>query len=282
MNHFSIISTLDDITEHSLTYKKATDEYLLKMSGFLTNSLNLEDFVIYLSRNSRKKLKQHIKVDKDKGPRIPMNSFTIEVGKGIVGSSAKSKEAILIDDTSKNKIYISEDKFRYSELVVPIILNNTVVGVLDSEHSDKCFYSDDILHVFGITAKFISYFFNESKFKNRENLEKKHFQYFKLLLEQNKIYLNEHLSSADIAHKLDISPAYFSHLVNKISGRSFNSIVNAYRINHIIELLYQQEHKHRSLLAIAFSSGFNSKSSFNVNFKKVTSKTPSQFLAEMC
>ena len=281
MTSSTVFNALNDITDQCLTCNSSAEEFLFQSTSILTNKLSLEDFVIYLKQNSNRKFKQVVKANKVRGPFIPHHTYTIDLGEGIVGSSARSKKAIMVEDTSKNEIYISEDVFRYSELAVPIMYRNAVIGILDSEHPDKNFYSKEILDVFGLMAKLISYFFNESKFRSREEVEKKHFDFFIEQLNENKIYLNEFLSSKDVAEMLSISPAYFSQIVNKVGGQSFNTIVNTYRVQHTIDLLYRLEHKKRSLFSIALSAGFNSKSSFNLNFRKVTSKSPTEFIASL-
>ncbi len=281
MNHSSLINALDDTTNHYLIQNSSVKDYLKEISNSLVSYLSLEDFVIYFKHRSNNLLKQVIKANHSDGCYLPMHNYTIELGKGIVGSSAKQKTAIIVNDTSKNPTYISEDAFRYSELVVPIIHNNTIIGVLDSENSDKDYYNNDLLHLFGITAKLISFFLNESKSKNKEDLEKKHFRLFINHLKEKELYLNEGLSSKDVAEMISISPAYFSHIVNKVSGQTFNSIINSYRVRHIIDLLKQNEHKNRTLLSIALSSGFNSKSSFNLNFRRITQKSPTEFILDL-
>jgi len=281
MNHASIIYALDDTTNQCLKLNSGINEYLQEVSESLVSHFMLEDFVIYFKPSTKNNLKQFMKVNHNKGCFFPKHAYSIKFGQGIVGESARQKKSILVNDTSKNPIYISEDAHRYSELVVPIINNNSIIGALDSEHSKKNFYTKELLHVFGITAKLICYFLNESKSKHQQKVEKKHFIFFTDLLNKKKVFLNEELSSKEVAEMINISPAYFSSIVNKISGQSFSSIVNSYRVRHIIELLKKDEYKKKTLLSIAMSSGFNSKSSFNLNFKKITLKSPSEFIADM-
>lgn len=278
MIHASLIHTLDETTNHFLMKKSSINEYLKEISHSLVSNLLLEDFVIYFKNNTKNHLKQKIKANPNDGSYIPKHKFIIKRGIGIVGSSAEQKKAIIVNDTSKYSNYICEDTFRYSEMAVPIILNNAIIGVLDSENSNKGFYGNDLLHLFGITAKLISYFINETRSKNKECFEMKHFQFFISQLKEKNLYLNEDFSSREMAEMINISPTYFSHIVNKVSGQTFNSIVNSYRVQHTIAMFKQNEHHKSTLLSIALSSGFNSKSSFNLNFKRITSKSPSEFI----
>ena len=63
---------------------------------------------------------------------------------------AKTGKPLLIADTSKDSRYIIDDETRLSELSVPILDNGKVIGVIDSEHPSKNFFSED--HLKAITT----------------------------------------------------------------------------------------------------------------------------------
>ena len=97
-------------------------------------------------------------------------------------------------------------------------------------------------------------------------------------LEVDKIYRTPRLSVKMLAQHLNLPERYVSRLINQNYNKSFNSYVNQYRVNDIIERLECSEDSHKTLVAIAEESGFSSKSSFNSVFKEVTGKNPSQYL----
>ncbi|MDC3260746.1 GAF domain-containing protein, partial [Winogradskyella sp.] len=80
------------------------------------------------------------------GNKVKTNSKTIinrlklPVTEGIIGKVARSKQGLIINDTSKDQSYIVDDAQRLSEITVPIILDNEVIGVIDSEHPEKNHY----------------------------------------------------------------------------------------------------------------------------------------------
>ncbi|MGB0171960.1 MAG: ATP-binding protein [Flavobacteriales bacterium] len=80
----------------------------------------------------------------------------IPLGRGVVGKVANAGVAMRIDDTSQFKDYIADDETRLSELAVPIRWGSEVLGVIDSEHPSKGFYTQEdqlILEtIAGITA----------------------------------------------------------------------------------------------------------------------------------
>ena len=103
-------------------------------------------------------------------------------------------------------------------------------------------------------------------------------QQLRKLLEEEKLYLNSDLKQADIASAMKMPAHQLTRLLNSGLNHSFFDFINEYRVKHFIEMAQSDEMKHLSIMGIAQESGFKSKSSFNTAFKKVTGKTPSEFL----
>ncbi len=61
----------------------------------------------------------------------------IKVGEGVCGSSVSEKKSFLVEDVENFPGHIACDSESKSELVIPIILNDTVVGVLDLDSPIK-------------------------------------------------------------------------------------------------------------------------------------------------
>jgi AraC-like DNA-binding protein len=100
-------------------------------------------------------------------------------------------------------------------------------------------------------------------------------------LVEQKPYLNEELTLTDLANKLRLTPNQLSFLVNSGIGKNFNDWINEYRVNEVIELMKNPAKRHLNLLGMATESGFNSKTTFNRVFKKVTGKSPSEFYKQI-
>ena len=67
----------------------------------------------------------------------------IPLGRGLVGQAAETKHAILVPDVSKDPRYIEGNPETRSELVVPLVYKDKVIGVLDLEHTRRGFFTDD-------------------------------------------------------------------------------------------------------------------------------------------
>jgi signal transduction histidine kinase/CheY-like chemotaxis protein len=61
-----------------------------------------------------------------------------------------------VNDTRVDKRYILDDSFRCAELAVPILLEGEVIGVLDSEHPEPHFFSDEDVKLFTTIASLAS------------------------------------------------------------------------------------------------------------------------------
>lgn len=97
-------------------------------------------------------------------------------------------------------------------------------------------------------------------------------------MKEERPYLNGKLSLKEVAEYLDISHNHLSQVINENLNKNFFDFVNVYRVDLVKEKMLDSSNKNITLLSIAYDSGFNSKSSFNSIFKKITGLTPSQYL----
>lgn len=142
-----------DYFANSVYGQNSVNEICWDIARNCISQLHFEDCVVYLIDNEKGTLVQRAAF----GPKNPKgleikNPIEIDIGYGIVGAVAQSAKPLLIADTSKDSRYIVDDEFRYSELAVPIIHNNKVIGVIDSEHVSKNFFSAEHLKALNTIA----------------------------------------------------------------------------------------------------------------------------------
>ncbi|KZS38940.1 AraC family transcriptional regulator [Aquimarina aggregata] len=94
----------------------------------------------------------------------------------------------------------------------------------------------------------------------------------------HKPFLEPDLTLIGLSKKIAISREELSETINKGFNLKFNDFINAYRVEEFKTKLAQGHHKQLSLLGIAYECGFNSKATFNRAFKKMTNKSPSEYL----
>lgn len=97
------------------------------------------------------------------------------------------------------------------------------------------------------------------------------------LMDDEQPYLNQDLNLKMLADKLELSSGYLSQIINQYENKSFFDFVNTYRVASVKEKIGNPDYDHLNLLGIAYESGFKSKSTFNLVFKKITGLTPTAF-----
>lgn len=124
---------------------------------------------------------------------------------------------------------------------------------------------------------------NKSQYLNSSLTEKEskaHLEKLLNLMEKEQPYLDGKLSLAQVAEKLDVSTNHLSQVINENLSKNFFDFINGYRVELVKQKMIDPANKNITLLGMAYESGFNSKSSFNNIFKKMTDLTPSQFMQE--
>jgi len=102
----------------------------------------------------------------------------------------------------------------------------------------------------------------------------------RIYLEKEKPYLNNELKLDDLTQALDTNRQYLSQIINETYNQNFFTLINNLRIEESKKMFFNKKHKQLSIMGVANSVGFNSKSTFNTLFKKYTGLTPSQFIKE--
>ncbi|MBE0539563.1 MAG: AraC family transcriptional regulator [Ignavibacterium sp.] len=110
---------------------------------------------------------------------------------------------------------------------------------------------------------------------------KSHLDNLLRMMNTDKPYLNCDLTLRNLAEKLSVSPHNLSEILNTRINQNFYDFINRYRVEEVKRRLAENESQKYNLIAIAFDSGFNSKSAFNTIFKKHTGTTPSQYRKQL-
>ena len=98
-----------------------------------------------------------------------------------------------------------------------------------------------------------------------------------VIMTSDKPFLRPDFSLPDLAQKLNVSVHTLSQVINDGLGKSFFEMVAGFRVDEAKQLLKDQPNI--KIEEIAEQVGYNSKSSFNTTFKKLTGKTPSEYRA---
>lgn len=127
----------------SLLVQNTVEEIVWDIAKNTIARLGYVDCVVYLIDEASEYLIQKAA----HGPKNPVdldiyNPIKIKIGEGIVGYVAKTGIPELIKDTREDDRYIQDDDTRLAEIAIPIITDdNRVIGVIDSEHPQKGFFT---------------------------------------------------------------------------------------------------------------------------------------------
>lgn len=142
LQHELEIEQVVNYFNRSISEKSTVDEVLWDIAQQSITRLGWENFVIYLIDNER-----NILVQKAACPPLPppdfkiVNPIELPLGQGIVGTVAVTGHAELIPDISTDPRGIVDNATTRSKLTVPILAEGRAIGVIDSEHSGKGFYT---------------------------------------------------------------------------------------------------------------------------------------------
>lgn len=264
----------------SLFDKNKIEEVLWDITKNCISKLKLEDCVIYWVNSHKSILTQKAAHGYKKNmDQDIVNPIDIPLGEGIVGTVALTGKPEIVADLTKDRRYIVDNIPRLSELAVPIFLNNEVVGVIDSEHSEKDFFTKGHLEIFQLIAVLLEKKLTQISDKNSLTItnDNVYFKELKQIMQQQKLYRTPTISLVFIADQLNISSGYLSRLINALTDGNFNDFINTFRVNEVKRKLKNPEFDNYSILSIGLESGFNSKSVFYTTFKKQTGVSPSEF-----
>jgi len=127
------------------------DEVLQQILLIARDYFHLQNVAILLLDNESGELYVRRQVGWDEG----QDKARVKVGKGITGAAAQQKRPVYAPDVSKDPRYIMAAKTTRSELAVPLMVRDQVVGVLDCQSANLNHFDSetvDMLTLFSTQA----------------------------------------------------------------------------------------------------------------------------------
>jgi diguanylate cyclase (GGDEF)-like protein len=179
------------------------------------SKLGFKDVVVYIFDEEKQILEQKAAFgDKATDDYLVVNPIEHKLGQGIVGQVAESRTPIMINDTRLCEDYIVDDQRRLSELAVPLLDNGKLVGVIDSEHHELNYFTDNhvktLVAVASIAATKISQ--NRALTQLKETVNK---------LEQSSKIQDALFEIAELIFETQTMSDFYQQLHTKISTLTF-------------------------------------------------------------
>src|ERR1700728_4839192 len=140
-------------------------EFLTRLANTLNTTLDLQTlmhrtadlvravidykiFAILLLNERTNDLRMRFQI----GHTPEVERLRIRIGRGVVGRAAEQRESILLEDVQKAEDYISANPDVRSELAVPLIVKNRVIGVMDLQSEQVGYFQPEHLRLLALTA----------------------------------------------------------------------------------------------------------------------------------
>ncbi len=134
----SILTTLQQIAQEFSSILQL-DELLEKISTLVRTVIRYDALAIYLKDPKRPLLRHYFGMKFEEQVRWR----DIESGDGLVGTAAATRKPVLVDDTSQDPRYIASTPGIRSEVAVPLLLKNQIIGVLDLQATRTAGFTQD-------------------------------------------------------------------------------------------------------------------------------------------
>ena len=145
------------------------------VSKLCVDLLDLEDVSVFLMSGEQELIEQRSVYNSDHQFMYEESSeLRLELGEGVIGTCAKQMKTLLINDVSNKKEYIKHVFDAKSELAVPIVYRQKLIGVINSESSHKHFFTPRHQQIIEGIASLLAIKLNE--LENSELLKRKHRQ----------------------------------------------------------------------------------------------------------
>lgn len=130
----------------------ALDELMRKVAEIVRQLVNYDAFSVFVLDRERQLLRNRFSIRYDK--RVEIDN--VPLGSGITGAAVAARHTIRVNDTLTDPRYIASHPDIRSEVAVPLILRDRVLGALDVESDTLGFFTEDHVRMLSLLAPHVA------------------------------------------------------------------------------------------------------------------------------
>ena len=120
------------------------DQLLKRVADLVTRIIDYEMFSILLLDPTGQVLQHRFSLRFKESIHL---KHEVPIGQGLVGWAAQTGQPVLVPDVTKDPRYIMANPETRSELCIPLIYKEKVIGVLDIEHTRRGYFNEDHVRI---------------------------------------------------------------------------------------------------------------------------------------
>ena len=207
------------------------DELMARIAEIVKRAIDYEVFAILLLNEKTQELHVRFSIGH---PDELVRNLRIKVGEGIVGRVAQTRRSILVNDVLKDPSYIQSLSPMRSELAVPLITKNRLIGVIDLEAPRTDFFNDSHLNLLELLASRMAMALENARLYRRSVRQARTLQLLNEISREmsSVLVLNELLRKIGTLTKRLIDYHRFSILLADEQAQTFNAVISLKQDEH--------------------------------------------------
>ncbi|MBI2677431.1 MAG: GAF domain-containing protein [Candidatus Koribacter versatilis] len=129
------------------------DTLLTRVAEVIRRFIDYEIFAILLLNDKTQELRMRFEIGHQPGVK---ERLRVKLGEGITGTAVQHREAVMSSDVSQVPNYINAHPDVRSELAVPMIVKNRVIGVLDIQSTHLGYFTEEHARMLSLVASRIA------------------------------------------------------------------------------------------------------------------------------
>lgn len=214
------LALLNEISRE-LTSILNLDQLLKRIGDLLLEIIDYQMFSILLLDENKQKLVHRFSLRFKESVQI---KHDIPIGRGLVGAAAEQKKVILAPDVAKDPRYIKLNPETRSELCLPLIYKDHVIGVLDLEHTRRGYFNEDHVRTMSTLAAQLAIAIENARLYERITLEEQRLERDLSMAREVQLHLLPHalpvLPNADLAARFNPAHAIGGDLYDFLDYKS--------------------------------------------------------------